>query len=603
MQPAEWLRARLNEAGLAERADALIGLGNPAVRMRAVGTPGSEQHGYRVTATRVAGLERPVQAVGSLRGGHVLALASDGSVAAWGENGRGQLGDGSRSDSDAAVMVRDVETAVAVAGGGAHSLALLRDGSVVGWGDNEYAQLGDEKRKYETKPVRIRGLDGGVRAIVAGERCSFAVLEDGSAVGWGSLSAGAGVGTDGVPVAIPGLESGVVSLASGRWHTLVLMQDGSLRAWGGNVFGAVGDGTNEDRHEPVVVRGLGGVVAVAAGGTHSLALTADGVVMAWGSNGAGALGHGRPTSREVEPVRVALDREAVAIAAGGLSNHALLRDGSVVSWGANGHGELGDGTVVTYRATPVPSRGLGRGVRAITRGAALLDDGSIQRWGGPLPPGEDEDSAIPVGASRLGGVSDLPAGAAWPRRDGRPMAMLAQIDLSEAAAYLESDESLPREGLLSLFVDPGALDEPGSWQLLFTAAGVALTRISPPSELADVDRIPAARVVFEREMTWPTEHSAALEAVGLSWSQIQAYAEAVDTEGDRPIHRMLGHPTLLQPLDPRDAGPDLCLLLQIDSDDAIGWSWGDFGCLYVWIARADLAAGHFDRAVLRAHSA
>lgn len=601
MQEAEF-RARLTEVGLAREADALIGLGLPAVRLRTGPTPGSEEHRYRVTPSPAAGLAGSVTAVASDRGGHVLAVLNDGSVAAWGQNDRGQLGDGSRADSDAAVVVRDVETAVAVAAGGAHSLALLRDGSVVGWGDNEYAQISGRPLTYQTAPAQVSALDGGVRAIAAAERSSFAVLEDGSAVGWGNLDMGPRVGPHVVPVAIAGLERGVVMIAAGRWHALALMADGSVRAWGGNDFGALGDGTNVDRLEPVAVRGLGSVVAVAAGSAHSLALTADGVVMAWGSNAVGMLGHGRLVSSEVEPVRVALEGEAVAIAAGGQSNHALLRDGSVVSWGADREGELGVGTLTNHRLTPVAMRGLPRGVRAITRGAALLDDSSVQRWGGPSPRAEDEHDAIPVGASRLGGMADLPVGASWPQRDGRPMAMLAQIDLAEAAPYLDGDEPLPREGLLSLFVDPGALEEPGSWQLWFTDAGVDLTRRAPPPELGGEDRLAAARVVFEREMSWPTWESAALDALGLSWPQIQAYGDAADFFEDRPIHRMLGHPTLLQGHDPHDADPNLCLLLQIDTDDALGWSIGDVGCLYIWIAHGDLAAGRFERAMLQVQS-
>jgi uncharacterized protein YwqG len=45
------------------------------------------------------------------------------------------------------------------------------------------------------------------------------------------------------------------------------------------------------------------------------------------------------------------------------------------------------------------------------------------------------------------------------------------------------------------------------------------------------------------------------------------------------------------------------LLLQIDSDDAIGWTWGDAGRLYFWIRKQDLAARRFDRVwtILQCH--
>lgn len=405
------LHARLRDAGLHEHVDALVGLSAPAVRMRTVGGPGSAEHGIRVAPAPVAGLQRAALAIGSSRVEHFLAVLDDGSTAAWGENGRGQLGDGSRSDSDAPVGVRDLDAVAAVACGGAHSVALRRDGSVFGWGDNEYRQVCDAKRKFFTKPVPVSGLDRGVRAVAAGERNSFAVLDDGSVLGWGSVNLGPGGGADGGLVPIRGLEGMVVSLACGWWHTLALVQDGSLFAWGGN-RGALGDGTTEDRFEPVLVRGLDGpVAAIAAGSLHSLALMVDGTVMAWGSNGGGAIGHGKPVTKELEPVRVPLPGKAVAIAAGGMSNHALLRDGSVVSWGDNSAGQLADGTL-EYRFTPVPIRGLRSDVQAITLGAALLNDGSICRWGGTLAPSDDNDDVSPTAASKLGGRPDLPQGSA-----------------------------------------------------------------------------------------------------------------------------------------------------------------------------------------------
>ena len=69
-------------------------------------------------------------------------------------------------------------------------------------------------------------------------------------------------------------------------------------------------------------------------------------------------------------------------------------------------------------------------------------------------------------------------------------------------------------------------------------------------------------------------------------------------DSDQPLHRVLGHPALIQAPDPRDDGPDLTLLLQIDSDDANGMYWGDCGRLYVWVKADDLAARRFEHATL-----
>ncbi|CAI9403660.1 hypothetical protein ANOBCDAF_04463 [Pleomorphomonas sp. T1.2MG-36] len=58
-------------------------------------------------------------------------------------------------------------------------------------------------------------------------------------------------------------------------------------------------------------------------------------------------------------------------------------------------------------------------------------------------------------------------------------------------------------------------------------------------------------------------------------------------------HRMGGHPRRVQP----DSGPvpDGSLLFQMGSDDAMGWSWGDAGALYVTMSLQDLQQGRFDR--------
>ncbi|MGC8905794.1 hypothetical protein [Thermus sp.] len=40
--------------------------------------------------------------------------------------------------------------------GDAHSLALLSDGSLFAWGDNRFGQLGDGTREGRLRPVRVR---------------------------------------------------------------------------------------------------------------------------------------------------------------------------------------------------------------------------------------------------------------------------------------------------------------------------------------------------------------------------------------------------------------------------------------------------------------
>lgn len=82
-------------------------------------------------------------------GYHTLALCSDGTLAAWGYSAYGQLGNNSFAQSSAVPVavnttgVLSGKTVVAVAAGYNHSMALCSDGTLAAWGDNSYGQLGN----------------------------------------------------------------------------------------------------------------------------------------------------------------------------------------------------------------------------------------------------------------------------------------------------------------------------------------------------------------------------------------------------------------------------------------------------------------------------
>src|SRR5438105_2496912 len=92
------------------------------------------------TPAHVSGLTGVVAIAGGYF--HSLALRSDGTVWAWGRNYEGQLGIGSFSKnsppygSAIPVQVSGLTGVVAIAGGYFHSLALRSDGTVWAWGQN-----------------------------------------------------------------------------------------------------------------------------------------------------------------------------------------------------------------------------------------------------------------------------------------------------------------------------------------------------------------------------------------------------------------------------------------------------------------------------------
>ena len=225
----------------------------------------------------------PVQVIGlsgvteiAAGGHHSLALKSDGTVWAWGNNLSGQLGIGSTTDSPVPVQISEFSGVTAIIGGGFHSLALKSDGSVWAWGYNNYGELGDGTSTNRYTPVQVPGLTG-IQSIAAGGHHSLAVKNDGTVWAWGNNGNGRlGDGTTidrNSPVQVNGLTN-VISIAAGGCHSLALKSDGTVWSWGYNNYGQLGDGTNTDRSSPVEVNGLIGATSIGSTsfGYHSLAI-------------------------------------------------------------------------------------------------------------------------------------------------------------------------------------------------------------------------------------------------------------------------------------------------------------------------------------------
>ncbi|KRD74730.1 DUF1963 domain-containing protein [Lysobacter sp. Root983] len=226
-------------------------------------------------------------------------------------------------------------------------------------------------------------------------------------------------------------------------------------------------------------------------------------------------------------------------------------------------------------------------------------------------------------ASKVGGRAYWAAGRDYPRDPGgRPLVLLAQVDLAEARL-----DGAPQQGLLQFFISDSGdyyganFDDPkhDGMDALRQARGFRVVHwpdasapaVAPPARPGGEQRLPfepdqprRMRFIAERESLgsndsgWPA-------AIGESLDErVEAYVRAhPEQDSDaltdalferlsRSGHKFGGHPDFTQS-DPREAGDRQVLLLQLDSDEVM--MWGDSGIANFFIDPDDLKRGEFGR--------
>jgi len=281
-----------------------------------------------------------------------VARTRDGRVYAWGDNRDGQLGQGTRANHLAAVRVRipGSPLVIRVDAAGEHTVALARNGRIYAWGNNARGQLGDGTTTDRSTPVRVHlpRSAGRVVDIAAGTDHTLAVTASGRVLAWGRSTEGQLNGASGADRTLPTFVplppgSHVTKVAAGLGHSLALTSRGTVLTWGEPQGTQVG-GTPGRRDVRSVARlDHLHVIAIDAGTDSSLALTRRGRVFSWGDGSDGQLGDGTTADR-LTPVKVGGLPPVTAISAAGGHVVAVARNGQLWVWGANQFGQLGDGT-------------------------------------------------------------------------------------------------------------------------------------------------------------------------------------------------------------------------------------------------------------------
>ena len=202
------------------------------------------------------GAGRTAKAV-SAGSSHTCAILDDDTLKCWGDNSQGYLGDGTTtmSRSPVATDLGLGRTAKAVSATTQHTCAILDDDTLKCWGNNGYGQLGDGTTTGRNTPTAVNlGSGRTAKAISAASSHTCAILDDDTLKCWGNGGQGQlGYGdatsrTAPEATAVVNLGAGrtAKAVSTGSSHTCALLDDDTLKCWGDNIYGRVGVGSSDE---------------------------------------------------------------------------------------------------------------------------------------------------------------------------------------------------------------------------------------------------------------------------------------------------------------------------------------------------------------------
>lgn len=164
--------------------------------------------------------------------------------------------------------------------------------------------------------------------LVAGDRFTCAVLDNGEPRCWGKVPSGEEIGDNETVDRAPPMAfaSEVKQLVAGTMHVCARLNNGRVRCWGSGMTGATGseEFLSFDDAKTGAPLSLGGrAIALAAGDSHTCAVLANGSARCWGFGGQPGTAAQDPSGAARRPLEIEplpLSEPAVDVFASGPSN-------------------------------------------------------------------------------------------------------------------------------------------------------------------------------------------------------------------------------------------------------------------------------------------
>ncbi len=265
---------------------------------------------FRNVPTQVAGMKNMIGIAAAFDGLTAFALDKNRAAWSWGNNGNGELGNGS-GPKGVPAQIANTSDVTRISATNSQVVALRSSGAALAWGYNNSAdslRVGGYKGSYAPASAVNVSTIATLEAVPSNTSGLFMATDaQGNVLSWGDTNSGlltchqvsgSATGSLSQPYTITGL-TGITQVAGGGTYALFLDNKGAVKGCGVNDKGQLGDGTTAETSQsstpakvgPVQTLGLPTDVAyIAAGDDASGAIGASGNVYTWGRASSGLSG-------------------------------------------------------------------------------------------------------------------------------------------------------------------------------------------------------------------------------------------------------------------------------------------------------------------------